>query len=104
MGPTGSGKTTLVALQIDFVVLFSPLEYDHDNFSYTFPAHTHTHRLLDILAGRKAKANVGGYVLVNGRPQPSNFRCKSGYVVQVSPSPFPPSSEISINIIDSLWL
>ncbi|XP_064387242.1 broad substrate specificity ATP-binding cassette transporter ABCG2-like [Halichondria panicea] len=38
--------------------------------------------LLDILAGRKAKANVGGYVLVNGRPQPSNFRCKSGYVVQ----------------------
>ena len=41
-------------------------------------------RLLDILAGRKNKAGLSGNVLVNGQQQPSNFKCISGYVVQVS--------------------
>ena len=42
------------------------------------------HRLLDILAGRKNKSGLTGRVLVNGQPQPSNFKCISGYVVQVN--------------------
>ena len=41
--------------------------------------------LLDILAGRKGKAGIGGVVLVNGDRQPKNFKCMSGYVVQVCP-------------------
>ena len=40
-------------------------------------------RLLDILAGRKDKSGLRGQVLVNGQQQPSNFKCISGYVVQV---------------------
>ena len=40
-------------------------------------------RLLDILAGRKDRAGLSGHVLVNGQRQPSNFKCISGYVVQV---------------------
>ena len=40
-------------------------------------------RLLDILAGRKDKSGLSGQVLVNGQQQPSNFKCISGYVVQV---------------------
>ncbi|XP_065906246.1 broad substrate specificity ATP-binding cassette transporter ABCG2-like isoform X2 [Dysidea avara] len=38
--------------------------------------------LLDILADRKAKKGLSGYVLINGRRQPSNFKCASAYVVQ----------------------
>ena len=40
-------------------------------------------RLLDILAGHKSKKGVTGQVLINGRPQPVNFRCEAAYVVQV---------------------
>ena len=39
--------------------------------------------LLDVLAGRKDRKGVNGVVLVDGRPQPPNFKCLSGYVVQV---------------------
>ena len=42
-----------------------------------------TCRLLDILAGRKRKSGLSGIVLVNGDRQPKNFKCISGYVVQV---------------------
>ena len=42
-----------------------------------------TCRLLDILAGRKSKSGLRGIVLVNGDRQPKNFKCISGYVVQV---------------------
>ena len=45
--------------------------------------HDHT-RLLDILAGHKNRKGLTGQVLINGRPQPVNFRCKSAYVVQVN--------------------
>ncbi|XP_031559327.1 broad substrate specificity ATP-binding cassette transporter ABCG2-like isoform X2 [Actinia tenebrosa] len=38
--------------------------------------------LLDILAGRKDKRNLSGTVLVNGKLQPNNFKCATGYVVQ----------------------
>ncbi|CAH8630319.1 unnamed protein product [Dicrocoelium dendriticum] len=48
MGPTGSGKSSL----------------------------------LDILAGRKDPRFLSGQVLVDGYPQPKNFKCISGYVVQ----------------------
>ena len=39
--------------------------------------------LLDILAGRKDRSGLTGNVLVNGEHQPNNFKCISGYVVQV---------------------
>ena len=43
--------------------------------------------LLDILAGRKNKKGLQGTVLVNGEPQPRDFKCMSGYVVQVLQRP-----------------
>ncbi|XP_036083615.1 broad substrate specificity ATP-binding cassette transporter ABCG2 isoform X4 [Rousettus aegyptiacus] len=39
--------------------------------------------LLDILAARKDPQGLSGYVLINGAPRPANFKCNSGYVVQV---------------------
>ena len=39
--------------------------------------------LLDILAGRKGKKGISGRILINGKRQPDNFKCASGYVVQV---------------------
>lgn len=41
-------------------------------------------RLLDILAARKDPYGLSGDILINGAPQPANFKCTSGYVVQVS--------------------
>ncbi|XP_062431075.1 broad substrate specificity ATP-binding cassette transporter ABCG2 [Rhea pennata] len=38
--------------------------------------------LLDILAARKDPHGLSGDVLINGAPQPANFKCTSGYVVQ----------------------
>ncbi|XP_044284708.1 broad substrate specificity ATP-binding cassette transporter ABCG2-like isoform X1 [Varanus komodoensis] len=38
--------------------------------------------LLDILAARKDPHGLSGEVLINGAPQPANFKCISGYVVQ----------------------
>ncbi|KAL2098049.1 hypothetical protein ACEWY4_007256 [Coilia grayii] len=37
---------------------------------------------LDVLAGRKAPDGLSGEVLIDGAPQPPNFKCLSGYVVQ----------------------
>lgn len=41
-------------------------------------------RLLDVLAARKDPHGLSGDVLINGAPRPANFKCNSGYVVQVS--------------------
>uniref|UniRef100_A0A8C3I6J3 ABC transporter domain-containing protein n=1 Tax=Chrysemys picta bellii TaxID=8478 RepID=A0A8C3I6J3_CHRPI len=38
--------------------------------------------LLDVLAARKDPAGLSGQVLIDGFPQPPNFKCISGYVVQ----------------------
>ncbi|KAM4707996.1 broad substrate specificity ATP-binding cassette transporter ABCG2 isoform 2-T2 [Discoglossus pictus] len=38
--------------------------------------------LLDILAARKDPCGLSGEVLIDGNPQPPNFKCISGYVVQ----------------------
>ncbi|XP_051008252.1 broad substrate specificity ATP-binding cassette transporter ABCG2 [Acomys russatus] len=38
--------------------------------------------LLDVLAARKDPRGLSGDVLINGAPQPANFKCSSGYVVQ----------------------
>uniref|UniRef100_A0A8D0L7A3 ABC transporter domain-containing protein n=1 Tax=Sphenodon punctatus TaxID=8508 RepID=A0A8D0L7A3_SPHPU len=38
--------------------------------------------LLDILAARKDPRGLSGDVLIDGAPQPANFKCISGYVVQ----------------------
>ncbi|XP_078453675.1 broad substrate specificity ATP-binding cassette transporter ABCG2 isoform X1 [Lampetra planeri] len=38
--------------------------------------------LLDVLAARKDPNGLEGIVLVDGAPQPPNFKCVSGYVVQ----------------------
>lgn len=40
-------------------------------------------RFLDVLAARKDPAGLTGEVLIDGAPQPPNFKCLSGYVVQV---------------------
>ncbi|XP_064419148.1 broad substrate specificity ATP-binding cassette transporter ABCG2 [Latimeria chalumnae] len=48
LGPTGSGKTSL----------------------------------LDVLAARKDPRGLSGEVLIDGAPQPRNFKCVSGYVTQ----------------------
>ena len=61
-------------------------------FIHTCIVHTSTNawlnvyynRLLDVLAGRKAKKNLSGHVLINDRRQPINFKCASAYVVQVN--------------------
>ncbi|XP_062852465.1 broad substrate specificity ATP-binding cassette transporter ABCG2d [Trichomycterus rosablanca] len=37
---------------------------------------------LDVLAARKDPSGLTGEVLIDGAPQPSNFKCLSGYVVQ----------------------
>lgn len=37
-----------------------------------------------MLAARKDPAGLSGEVLIDGIPQPPNFKCISGYVVQVS--------------------
>ncbi|XP_053199624.1 broad substrate specificity ATP-binding cassette transporter ABCG2-like [Scomber japonicus] len=37
---------------------------------------------LDVLAARKDPAGLEGEVLIDGAPQPPNFKCLSGYVVQ----------------------
>ncbi|KAG7215208.1 hypothetical protein INR49_022707 [Caranx melampygus] len=37
---------------------------------------------LDVLAARKDPAGLTGEVLIDGAPQPANFKCLSGYVVQ----------------------
>uniref|UniRef100_A0A8C9S0R4 ABC-type xenobiotic transporter n=1 Tax=Scleropages formosus TaxID=113540 RepID=A0A8C9S0R4_SCLFO len=39
-------------------------------------------RFLDVLAARKDPSGLSGEVLINGAPQPPNFKCLSGYVVQ----------------------
>ena len=42
-----------------------------------------TYSLLDVLADRKDRRWLSGHVLINGEKQPHNFKCASGYVVQV---------------------
>ncbi|XP_053272598.1 LOW QUALITY PROTEIN: broad substrate specificity ATP-binding cassette transporter ABCG2-like [Pleuronectes platessa] len=37
---------------------------------------------LDVLAARKDPCGLSGEVLIDGAPQPPNFKCLSGYVVQ----------------------
>ncbi|XP_033616472.1 broad substrate specificity ATP-binding cassette transporter ABCG2, partial [Fukomys damarensis] len=38
--------------------------------------------LLDVLAARKHPEKLSGDVLINGEPQPANFKCYSGYVAE----------------------
>ncbi|XP_023556375.1 ATP-binding cassette sub-family G member 2-like [Octodon degus] len=40
--------------------------------------------LLDVLAARKNPHGLSGDILINGEAHPSNFKCYSGYVAQVS--------------------
>ena len=43
----------------------------------------HMCSLLDILSGRKEKSGLSGEVFIDGNDLPGNFKCRSGYVVQV---------------------
>ena len=43
----------------------------------------HCFRLLDTLAGRKDPSGLNGDLLIDGHLQPKNFKCMTGYVVQV---------------------
>ncbi|XP_059131293.1 ATP-binding cassette sub-family G member 3-like [Peromyscus eremicus] len=38
--------------------------------------------LLDVLAAKKDPRGLSGDILINGKPQPANFKCTSGYVPQ----------------------
>ncbi|XP_028723158.1 ATP-binding cassette sub-family G member 3-like [Peromyscus leucopus] len=38
--------------------------------------------LLDVLAARKDPRGLSGDILINGKPQPANFKCTSGYVLR----------------------
>jgi ATP-binding cassette subfamily G (WHITE) protein 2 len=38
--------------------------------------------LLDVLAGRKDPRGLSGTLLIDGQPQPENYKCICGYVVQ----------------------
>ncbi|XP_078421464.1 broad substrate specificity ATP-binding cassette transporter ABCG2-like [Cetorhinus maximus] len=59
------------------------LEQDGESPSTTFQIFKNIYiRLLDILAARKDRRGLSGEVLIDGIPQPSNFKCISGYVVQ----------------------
>ena len=40
-------------------------------------------RLLDVLAGRTETKGIEGHVLIDGLKPPKNFKCMTGYVVQV---------------------
>ena len=40
--------------------------------------------LLDVLADRKDRSGLTGDVLIDGHRMPTDFKCMSGYVVQVS--------------------
>ena len=37
-----------------------------------------------MLAGRKNPVGLSGEVLIDGKQQPKNFKCMTGYVVQAS--------------------
>jgi ATP-binding cassette subfamily G (WHITE) protein 2 len=71
MGPTGSGKTTY--LYLCFALL---LEVIYTTNCLCF-------RLMDILAKRADVGQLSGEVEIDGRHPPRNFKCMSGYVVQV---------------------
>uniref|UniRef100_A0A8C1ZLY9 ATP-binding cassette, sub-family G (WHITE), member 2a n=1 Tax=Cyprinus carpio TaxID=7962 RepID=A0A8C1ZLY9_CYPCA len=49
---------------------------------HTAPCFTDDVVFLDVLAARKDPAGLSGEVLIDGAPQPPNFKCLSGYVVQ----------------------
>jgi len=51
---------------------YTPIEYK-----------LHVYRLLDLLAGRTERRGISGCVLIDGNVQPHNFKCMTGYVVQV---------------------
>lgn len=42
------------------------------------------YRLLDLLAARSETKGLAGHILINGHKQPKNYKCMTGYVVQVS--------------------
>ena len=56
----------------------------HENDYIKIISHLYFYSLLDILAGRKDRSGLVGQVMINGEHQPRNFKCISGYVVQVS--------------------
>ena len=69
--------------------------------------------MLDVLAGRKDPKCITGTLLIDGHQMPKNFKCLSGYVVQVGCIQFHCVSEeivfflhiltnIAINIIEDL--
>lgn len=41
------------------------------------------YRLLDVLSGRTEPIGITGHILLNGQRRPKNFKCMTGYVVQV---------------------
>uniref|UniRef100_A0A8C1XXJ4 ATP-binding cassette, sub-family G (WHITE), member 2a n=1 Tax=Cyprinus carpio TaxID=7962 RepID=A0A8C1XXJ4_CYPCA len=52
------------------------------NYNHFYIQSPHFQGFLDVLAARKDPAGLSGEVLIDGAPQPPNFKCLSGYVVQ----------------------
>ena len=50
---------------------------------------------LDVLAARKDPSGLSGEVMIDGAPQPPNFKCLSGYVVQVRQEAADSGQEVS---------
>lgn len=83
-------------LFLDLLEVENLREYHTDLREKTWVQNSHPHlvifkycyvffpRFLDILAARKDPSGLSGEVLVDRAPQPPNFKCLSGYVVQVS--------------------
>lgn len=57
-----------------------------------------------MLAARKDPAGLSGEVLIDGAPQPPNFKCLSGYVVQVCHVKKGTLTTITLTNIEVLYL
>lgn len=66
-----------------FSIYFNQHDKCADDSKYMVKPDWFSFRFLDILAARKDPAGLMGVVLIDGAPQPPNFKCLSGYVVQV---------------------
>lgn len=83
LGPTGSGKSSWVSPWL-LGIKKKCFLVNHLHFLCLLNICFLFSRFLDILAARKDPSGVSGEVLVDRAPQPPNFKCLSGYVVQVS--------------------
>ncbi|XP_076152100.1 broad substrate specificity ATP-binding cassette transporter ABCG2d isoform X1 [Alosa pseudoharengus] len=76
-GPLCKRKTTTKEILVDLSGIMRP-----GLNAILGPTGSGKSSFLDVLAARKDPAGLSGEVLIDGAPQPPNFKCLSGYVVQ----------------------